>query len=154
MAATGPASFAYLVAEVAKNYSFDDFVTQSGAYFQELFASHVTSDGLQFAAAVGWLDREDRPAAYMIDLVYGDIERLRSEVKIDGEPINQLMESHLLAFPPPDIEEVKRTGWPLGVPLDARDAQADLLHLAEIQRRQKSLTGRYIGIWPRPSHFF
>ncbi|WFU71100.1 hypothetical protein [Bradyrhizobium sp. CB2312] len=67
----------------------------------------------------------------MIDVVHGDVERLRSEVEIGGDPVGELMESHLFAFPPPDVKEVKRTGWPLGVPLDARDAQADLLHLAE-----------------------
>jgi len=151
VAATGPAGFGYLVAEVAAKFSrFDDLVAMSASYFDELFAFYARQNGYEAEATnlvlAGWLERESRPAAFIVNLVFGDIERLRGTMNVDDVAFTEVTELPTITIPAPDIDKVKSTGWPLGIDRDARDVKTDLLHVMEIQRRQKSVCGKHIVV--------
>jgi hypothetical protein len=141
VAAAGPAGFAYLVAGVAENYRFNDLVRRTGAFFNELFDIYAKNNACEtkFANLVlaGWLEEEDRPAAFIIDVIAAGAEiETRLQGKINGEPFRELTELPIITIPAPDIDLIKSTGWPVGVDLGEMDPERELLHIAEVQRQQ------------------
>ncbi len=46
-------------------------------------------------------------------------------------------------MPTPPVEDLLAADWPIGVDRDARNAEADLLHMLEIQRRRPASDGTY-----------
>lgn len=50
-------------------------------------------------------------------------------------------------MPTPPVEDLLTAGWQIGVDRDKRDAETDLLHMLEIQRRRPASDGKYyIGV--------
>lgn len=46
-------------------------------------------------------------------------------------------------MPTPPVEDLLAAGWPISVDRDKRDAETDLLHMLEIQRRRPASDGKY-----------
>lgn len=157
IASTGPAGFSYLLAAMleANCTTFDDVVTKDREWFRSAFEWYVKNkrDGASEYATVvlaGWLEREERPALFAIELSNGgqELEWVKSNSShINEESIaHDLVELPVLAMPTPPIEDLWAAGWPIGVDRDARDARADLLHMMEIQRQRPASDGKcYIG---------
>lgn len=154
IASTGPASFAYLLAEMLATSctTFDEVVTKDREWFRGAFDWYVENEragASEYAtvALIGWLEGEDRPAAFAIELSNGGekaawVKGNSSHVDPDSVA-HDLVELPIMANPTPPVEDLITAGWPLGVDRDTRDAEADLLHMLEIQRRRRASDGKY-----------
>ena len=157
IAATGPSMFGYLLAEMIERNcaTFDDVVKKDREWWRgafDWFVENVRGGKSEYATVVliGWLERESRPACFSIELSNGgsEAERIaRNSTHIDPASIaHDLMELPILANPSPSLEELQSAGWPIGVDRDKRDAETDLLHMLEIQRRKQMDDGKfYVG---------
>jgi hypothetical protein len=156
VATTGPASFAYLLAEMLANCtSFDEVVAKDREWFRGAFdwyVAHERNGASEYATVVliGWLECENRPAAFAIELSNGgekkDFVRSNSGHIDEGSIAHDLTELPILANPVPPVEDLIAGGWPIGVDRDKRDAARDLLHMMEIQRQRPASDGRhYVG---------
>lgn len=154
IAATGPASFPYLLAEMLEQdcTSFDEVVAKDREWFRGAFDWYVKNErngANEYATVIliGWLEREDRPACFAIELSNGGekaewIER--NNPNVDPNSVaHDLIELPIIANPMPQVGELIAAGWPIGVDRDKRDAEIDLLHMLEIQRRKRMDDGRY-----------
>ncbi|WFT91265.1 hypothetical protein QA633_23110 [Bradyrhizobium barranii] len=154
VASTGPASFAYLLAEMLATSctAFDEVVAKDREWFRGAFDWYIENEragASEYATVVlvGWLERENRPAAFAIELSNGGerAEWIRSNSAYSDPTAiaHDLIELPILANPTPPVEDLIAAGWPIGVDRDARDAEADLLHMLEIQRRRQARDGKY-----------
>lgn len=151
--ATGPADFGYHVAGVLEaNYSsFDEVVSLSSEYYRGLFDwfanRYRNGDAVATLVMVGWLERENRPACLTIELSTdgSEKERLRrnSPHTREEDMAYDLVELPIVANPAPTLDAIKAAGWPLLVGNDALNAETDLLHMLEIQRRMQQDDGKY-----------
>ncbi|MFK4507155.1 hypothetical protein LPJ38_26460 [Bradyrhizobium daqingense] len=154
IASTGPASFSYLLAEMLANScaTFDQVVAKDREWFHGAFDWYIEHERVgasEYATVVlvGWLEAEDRPAAFAIELSNGG-EKLKwvreNSAHTDPDSVaHDLVELPILANPTPPIEDLLAAGWPIGVNRDSRDAELDLLHMMEIQRRRRATDGIY-----------
>jgi hypothetical protein len=156
VASTGPASFAYLLAEMlAKCETFDEVVAKDREWWRGAFDWYVENErngASEYATVVliGWLEHENRPAAFAIEISNGgeraEWVRSNSAYSDPTTVAHDLVELPILANPTPPVEDLVAAGWPIGVAPDDRDAEADLLHMLEIQRRRPASDGlHYIG---------
>jgi hypothetical protein len=157
IASTGPASFSYLLAEMLECSckTFDEVVAKNRNWFRGAFDWYVENEraaASEYATVVlvGWLEREDRPACFAIELSNGGEkeEWIRSNSShVDADSVaHDLIELPILANPVPPVEDLLAAGWPIGVDRDKRDAERDLLHLMQIQRQRPASDGRhYVG---------
>jgi hypothetical protein len=142
VAFAGPAGFNYLMAGVAANYRFDDLVRKTGAFFYELFDIYAKNNACEtkFGSVVlaGWLEDEDRPAAFIIDVIAAGAAEIEARLqgKIDGEPFRELTALPLITIPTPDVDLIRSTGWPVSMDLNNMDPERELLHIAQVQRQQ------------------
>ncbi|KYK49920.1 hypothetical protein A1D31_39430 [Bradyrhizobium liaoningense] len=154
IASTGPASFAYLLAETLANSctGFDDVVARDREWFRGAFDWYIENEragASEYATVVliGWLEAEDRPAAFAIELSNGGEKAewvRRNSAHTDPDSVaHELVELPILANPTPPMEDLLAAGWPMGVDRDSRDPEVDLLHLMEIQRRRRATDGKY-----------
>lgn len=151
--ATGPASFGYHVAGVLEaNYaSFDEVVALSSDYYRGLFDwfanRYRNGNAVSTLVMVGWLERENRPACFTIELSTegSEKERLRrnSHYTREEDMARDLVELPIVANPAPTLDAIEAAGWPLLVEADELNAEADLLHMMEIQRREQQDGGKY-----------
>jgi hypothetical protein len=154
--ATGPANFVYHVAGVleANCSSFDEVVALSSDWYRGLFdwfaSRYRNGNAVSTLVMVGWLERENRPACFAIELSTegSEKERLRRNNPHTREEdmAHDLMEVPLVANPTPTVDAIKAAGWPLLVDADERNVETDLLHMLEIQRRMQQDDGKfYVG---------
>lgn len=159
IAATGPAGFIYFLSEkIAEEFSaFDDLILRGRDRLPSLFADYVAKyrdlhEG-EIASLViaGWHEKENRPAAYAIDLHAGGEEKRnftrRNNPHISEESIvPELTELNIIAVPCPTSEELVTTGFQISRARDSWNAANDLLHLMNLQRLKKYDDGRhYVG---------
>ncbi len=151
--ATGPANFVYHVAGVLEaNYSsFDEVTSLSSDWYRGLFDwfANRYRDGNAVATLVmvGWLERENRPACFVIEFSTegSEKERLRRNNPHTREEdmAHELTEVPIVANPTPTGDAIKAAGWPLLVDADERNVEADLLQMLEIQRCMRQDDGKY-----------
>jgi hypothetical protein len=157
ISSTGPAGFSYLLAEMLERSceTFDDVVAKDREWWRGAFDWYVENErggASEYATVVliGWLERGDRPACFSIELSNGGEKAdfvSRNNSHTDPDAIaHDLVELPILANPTPPIEDLIAAGWPIGVDRDKRDAETDLLHMMEIQRRRRMDDGHcYVG---------
>jgi hypothetical protein len=154
VASTGPASFSYLLAEmIATNCAtFDGVVAKGSEWLRGAFDWYIENEragASEYATVVliGWLEGDDRPAAFAIELSNGgekaDWVRRNSAHNDPDAVAHDLVDLPILANPMPPVEDLLAAGWPIGVDRDKRDAETDLLHMLEIQRRRQASDGKY-----------
>lgn len=154
IASTGPAGLSYLLAEMLERgcETFDEVVRKDREWWRGAFDWYIENQragASEYATVVliGWLEREDRSACFSIELSNGGATAAwiaRNNPHSDPDAVaHDLVELPILANPTPSIDELIAASWPIGVDRDKRDAETDLLHMMEIQRRKKMDDGLY-----------
>lgn len=156
VAACGPARFPYLVATVLESdcSSFDQVVKTSKHTFDGMFDYFLEHNpGNQDVCSLvlaGWLDGEQRPAAFSIEFDRGGahsewVKQNNPESRPE-DSCSDLTELPIIAIPPVPVERLIETGWPIGQDCQSLHAECDLLHLMELQRHKQMDDGRsYVG---------
>ena len=150
LAATGPARFGeFLAVEVVERFrSFDHLIAEGESVLCQLFYHYANEyrdgDAVSTLGLIGWLDGEDRPAAYAMEMAT-DGERLKfvemhSSSQVDTVRF-KLFELETFAMPPPTLAMLQAASYQFQ-DHDAMDPETELLHLLEIQRRIP-FDGRY-----------
>jgi hypothetical protein len=155
LSATGPALLAGYIAEhVEREYgSFDDLVACGGnrikALFREYIDAHRNGDGVSALTLIGWHEKENRPAAYGLDM---ETAGQKADWVNANNPhpdgfgvVTELTELKVGAVPCPTLEQYLAAGYDILGDLDAKDAATDLLHILEIQRRMLFDGVSYVG---------
>jgi hypothetical protein len=154
LAATGPALLAGFIAEhVEREYSsFDELVANGSERIKELFRQYVDThrngDAVSSLTLVGWHEKENRPAAYGVDMetVGSKADWVNANNPHEGFGVaTELTELKIGAVPCPTLEQHLAAGYDLLGDLDAKDPATDLVHLLEIQRRMFFDGVSYVG---------
>lgn len=124
--------------------SFDDLVERAAEFFPQTFemiAEHWRGgDASASLALIGWHERENRPAAYSMNLWTDASSRIENVLEASGKSAESaerfvLKEQVLGGTPLPSRQAIAAAG--LQIPDDENDMRPDidLLHLMEVQRQ-------------------
>jgi hypothetical protein len=151
VAATGDARTGYFFqAAIEQEFTrFDDVIAAGSEFFVQglkAFAHRFCGgNAVSNVVLIGWLESENRPAAFGIDLVAG-CGQWKSARRSCDAPTRVLTELPIIAVPPPSLDEIKTAHYPLGSTGDAVKSEEKLLHLMEMQRRIPADDGKfYVG---------
>ena len=148
VAATGDAKtgFFFRAAIEDEFKRFDDLVSAGSAFFVEGFRAFAHrfcgGNAVSNVVLIGWLEGENRPAAFAIDLVEGMCQW--RGVSSGGCDAHGTLEEHpVIAAPCPSLDEMLAGGYPLGAAGDCVDPESKLVRMLEIQRRMRADDGKY-----------
>jgi len=151
VAATGDAKTAYFFqAAIEQEFTkFEDVVAAGSEFFVQGFKAFAnrfcSGNAVSNVVLIGWLEMENRPAAFGIDLVEG-AGNWASSRRSSGDPIGILAELPIIAVPPPSLDEIMAANYPLGSAGDPVGPEEKILHLMEVQRRIPADDGKfYVG---------
>jgi len=158
VACVGPAEFipmfAYHVGRVFNR--FDDVVKYGEKYLPEIFDQVAEEtrggDASTTLYIAGWLQDEDRGAAYCMELWTDDSSRIAQVManSRNGEAAkairSKLIEQRSLCCTPmPGLALLEAAGFAILDNDDRYDPEVDLLHLMEVQRHDKIEDGYWVG---------
>jgi len=153
LAATGPAKLGeFFAAEVVERFrSFDHLIAEGEVVLGQLFRAYADEyregDAVSTLVLIGWLDGEDRPAAFAIEMAT-DGEKLKwveQHSTTDSEVIRfKLAELAEIAMPPVSLAMLQAARYTFK-DYEAMDPETELLHLLEIQRRIPFDDRYYVG---------
>jgi hypothetical protein len=151
VAATGDMHTAYFFKVAIENEfeKFENVIAAGSEFFVDAFKAFSSrfcgGNAVSNVVLVGWLESENRPAAFGVDLVEGWGQWKCSRRPCDV-PIGVLTDLPIIASPPPALDEIKAARYPFGARGNAVRPEDKLLHLMEIQRRIPMDDGKfYVG---------
>jgi hypothetical protein len=149
VAATGDAKTGYFfrAAIEAEFTRFEDVVAAGSEFFIEGFKAFAHrfcgGNAVSNVVLIGWLKRENRPAAYAMDLVEGR-GQWRGVSRSGSDAQYGTLEEHpIIAAPCPSLDELLAAQYPLGSDGKHVDPESKLLHMLEVQRRMRAADGNY-----------
>jgi hypothetical protein len=149
IAATGDAKTGYFfrAAIEAEFTRFEDVVAAGSEFFVEGFKAFAHrfcgGNAVSNVVLIGWLESENRPAAFAIDLVEGQ-GRWRGVSRGGSGVQHGTLEEHpIIAAPCPSLDELLAAQYPLGSASERACPESKLLYMLEIQRRMRAADGNY-----------
>lgn len=154
LACTGPSLLGDHISEhLDREFaSFNDLVERGESRIEELFRDYVrewrANDAISTLYLIGWHDSQDRPAAYGMDMSTGGAKEagvLKNQPHIGDVEKFKIFEVPCGATPPPSMDHYAAASYDLSTNLHEVNAEIDLLHQMEIQRRIAYDGLHYVG---------
>lgn len=155
VACTGPAALGGYLAETipSRARSFDDLVQDAEhlipAWFEEYARAERGGDAFSTLYLIGWLEKSARPAAYGMDMWTNGCSRLQlvadNSPNFERESRFKLKEQLLAGTPLPDLSLCAQAGFDIPDDENIMVPERDLLHLLEIQRRDRIEGAFWVG---------
>ncbi|PWE77314.1 hypothetical protein XF30_11685 [Bradyrhizobium sp. SUTN9-2] len=152
VACTGPA---FLTSSLASRIdvdfaSFDDFVEHAESWlpatFTALAEKHRNGDAFSTFYIIGWLEKQNRPAAYAMDLWTDRSSRIEQVLANSGgaTQCSRLIEQSTISGTSLNPELVERCGFRLRRN-DDYVPELDLLHITEVARQEQIEGAHWVG---------
>ncbi|UPJ53345.1 hypothetical protein IVB30_19735 [Bradyrhizobium sp. 200] len=126
---------------------FEDVIAAGSEFFVEGFKAFAHrfcgGNAVSNAVLIGWLESENRPAAFAIDLQEGLGKWGGASRSVPDAQNGVLGEHPIIASPCPSLEELLAAQYPIGSAGDGVSPEAKLLHMLEVQRRMRADDGNY-----------